>query len=465
MQKPKKSNKIVPYRRSSFFNSGTVLFILLFVYMAVCAFLYATSTRTTPYEVTKGSLSGNYRFTALALKTEEIITADEAGTVTYYARECSEVGSGNNVCSIDQGGRVQDLIKQNLSDEESSSLDEKGLSSLQEKMASFSRSYRSENFQNIYNFKSEMESMIMELTTEEVLKNADDASNISSILNLCTAPKEGILVLSKDGYEGKTPETVTVEDFDQKNYTKESFRMNSMVKSGDPIYKLLTDETWEMVIQLDKKTATQLADNSAVKFRFQKDGTVFYADFSILQSEGTYFGVLKLDHSLIRFASDRFIEIELLLNQKTGLKIPESAVAKKQFFKIPKEYCSYDENSPGEVRLIRESYASDGSAVQKTIHATLYDQTDDAYLVDMSLFKEGDCVIMPDSTKRFLVSDVETLEGVYNINKGYAVFREITVIDENEEYCIVEEGSVYGLAQYDHIALDASTVNDEDIVF
>ena len=42
-------------------------------------------------------------------------------------------------------------------------------------------------------------------------------------------------------------------DFDQKNYTKESFRMNSMVKSGDPIYKLLTDETWEMVIQLDKK--------------------------------------------------------------------------------------------------------------------------------------------------------------------------------------------------------------------
>ena len=465
MQKTKKSNKIVPYRRSSFFNIGTVLFILLFVYMAVCAFFYATSTRTTPYEVAKGSLSGNYRFTALALKTEEIITADEAGTVTYYAREGSEVGSGNNVCSIDQGGRVQDLIKQNLSDEESSSLDEKGLSSLREKMASFSRSYRSENFQNVYNFKSEMESMIMELTTEEVLKNADDASNISSILNLCTAPKEGILVLSKDGYEGKTPETVTVEDFDQKNYTKESFRMNSMVKSGDPIYKLLTDETWEMVIQLDKKTATQLADNSAVKFRFQKDGTVFYADFSILQSEGTYFGVLKLDHSLIRFASDRFIEIELLLNQKTGLKIPESAVAKKQFFKIPKEYCSYDENSPGEVRLIRESYASDGSAVQKTIHATLYDQTDDAYLVDMSLFKEGDCVIMPDSTKRFLVSDVETLEGVYNINKGYAVFREITVIDENEEYCIVEEGSVYGLAQYDHIALDASTVNDEDIVF
>ena len=186
------------------------------------------------------------------------------------------------------------MIKQNLSDEESSSLDEKGLSSLQEKMASFSRSYRSENFQNVYNFKSEMESMIMELTTEEVLKNADDASNISSILNLCTAPKEGILVLSKDGYEGKTPETVTVEDFDQKNYTKESFRMNSMVKSGDPIYKLLTDETWEMVIQLDKKTATQLADNSASKIPLSERRNCFLCRFFDLTVGGDIFWRVKV---------------------------------------------------------------------------------------------------------------------------------------------------------------------------
>ena len=51
-----------------------------------------------------------------------------------------------------------------------------------------------------------------------------------------------------------------------------------------------------------------------------------------------------------------------------------------------------------------------------------------------------------------------------SINKGYAVFREVTVIAENEEYCIVADDDTFGLAQYDHIALDADTVSDDQLL-
>ena len=71
---------------------------------------------------------------------------------------------------------------------------------------------------------------------------------------------------------------------------------------------------------------------------------------------------------------------------------------------------------------------------------------------------------MADEKPIYTISDSETREGVYNINKGYAVFREITILDKNEEYCIIEEGATFGLSEYDHIALDASTVNDQDII-
>lgn len=57
------------------------------------------------------------------------------------------------------------------------------------------------------------------------------------------------------------------------------------------------------------------------------------------------------------------------------------------------------------------------------------------------------------------------MHGVYNINKGYAVFREVTVIDENEEYCIVESNNTYSLAAYDYIVLDASEVTEDQIVY
>ena len=83
---------------------------------------------------------------------------------------------------------------------------------------------------------------------------------------------------------------------------------------------------------------------------------------------------------------------------------------------------------------------------------------------DGTKINEGDVIRKQNSQKTYTIGETETINGVYNINKGYAIFREITIIDENEEYCIVEAGSTFGLAQYDHIALNADTVNDEDIV-
>ena len=51
------------------------------------------------------------------------------------------------------------------------------------------------------------------------------------------------------------------------------------------------------------------------------------------------------------------------------------------------------------------------------------------------------------------------------INKGYAVFKQIQILCESEEYYIVETGNDYGLANYDHIALVGKDVQENDIVF
>ena len=50
------------------------------------------------------------------------------------------------------------------------------------------------------------------------------------------------------------------------------------------------------------------------------------------------------------------------------------------------------------------------------------------------------------------------------INKGYAVFRKIQIIDQNAEYSIIKKQTQYGISQYDYIVENASTVSEEDIV-
>ncbi len=54
---------------------------------------------------------------------------------------------------------------------------------------------------------------------------------------------------------------------------------------------------------------------------------------------------------------------------------------------------------------------------------------------------------------------------MYNINKGYAVFKQVNILCESDDYYIVESGSDYGLSNYDHIALDGSDVDENDVVF
>ena len=44
---------------------------------------------------------------------------------------------------------------------------------------------------------------------------------------------------------------------------------------------------------------------------------------------------------------------------------------------------------------------------------------------------------------------------VYNINKGYAVFKRIEKLSGNGEYFTIAKGTDYGLSVYDHIVLDA----------
>ena len=60
---------------------------------------------------------------------------------------------------------------------------------------------------------------------------------------------------------------------------------------------------------------------------------------------------------------------------------------------------------------------------------------------------------------------VGRLKGVYNVNKGYAVFRRIEPLQEGDEYVIIKKGTSQGVSIYDHIALNASTVVEDAVIY
>jgi hypothetical protein len=424
--------------------------------MLIYAFMYITDTKIMSYEVQKGSITGNYRYHALALRTEEIVSASQSGSVRYYEREGNKASAGSIVCSINETGS-QDPVS--ISDFSLNSADAKRLREL---LSNFTIDYSGAFFQKTYDLKSSVESRIAETLDE-------DYTGYVSVRNQCSAPDSGFVIYSIDGYENLEESDITADMFTESNYSSTNLRNQKTVTAGQPLFKVVTEESWALYFPVDDKLMTELADSSTIRFRFLKDNETFSAPFSVIVNNGEIYGKITLDNSLVRYVTERYQEIELLMNKKSGLKIPSSAIVERVFYRIPEEYAIINQDTDKEIALKIQHFADDGSSTVKYVTANVYDydEEDGVYLVDRQLLNEGDVILLEDSVKQMLLQekDLETLHGVYNINKGYAVFREITVIDENEEYCIVESNNIYGLAAYDYIVLNAADVTEDQIVY
>ena len=454
MSKRTEKNKITKYRRRPFFNIGTLLFGTIFIYMIISLFMYLTEKHVTAYEVIKGTITGNYRYHALALRTETIVNATQSGSVRYFEREGSRASAGSAVCAVNEAGTDVTSAADDFK------IDAENAGRIQDIISNFTINYSGSAFQNAYDLKANVDGRIAEAIEE----NSSDYVNIQ---NQCFAPESGFVLYSIDGLETVTEDQLTQDMFTQSGYDPTNLRSRKSVKAGDPLFKLVTKEDWAVYFPISQKLLTELADTQKIRFRFLRDNETFVAPFSVIQNGNDAFGKISLSSSLVRYVDDRFLEIELILNKKEGLKIPSSAIVERTFYQIPEEYVIKNEDTDQEIVLKAERFAEDGSSTVKYITANVYQYTDGYYLIDQNVLSEGDYVQREDSAKRMQIQkkDIVTMHGVYNINKGYAVFREVTVIDENEEYCIVESNNTYSLAAYDYIVLDASEVTEDQIVY
>ena len=279
-----------------------------------------------------------------------------------------------------------------------------------------------------------------------------------------TTTEDGVICYSMDGYENYDYTKITADSLDSKAYIKTDLKTTDPVNTGDPVYKIVDSEDWSLIIPLSAKQIVQLNVKSSVRVKFLKDGSTQVGKLTILTSgDGSYYGKIDFSNGMLRYIDERFIDVELVTNSNIGLKIPVSSVTSKSFYTIPEEYelSGGDSNNAGFLRLIIDK---DGNETTEFVEATLYEHKDGKYYVDTSEFSKDDIIVRDGvSGDRFIIGVSDSLEGVYCMNKGYAVFRKINILDKNEEYCIAEKGTGFGISQFDYIVLDASKVKDQQI--
>ena len=320
------------------------------------------------------------------------------------------------------------------------------------------------SFSDTYTLKSSVESALGNAANSSKLSQLDEllANGVPEGMTVYQTEKDGIVLYTTDSYEGMNVDTFTKNSFDKSKYEVYANAGNQKVQKDRPAYKLITDEEWKLVIPLSKDTTKELVDTTSIRVRFKKDNQIVRGNFSIIQRGGTSYGIIVFNSAMIRYASERFLDVDLILQDESGLKIPKNGVTDKEFYVVPDEYLTTggDSDATGVYRK-----KAGGSTTTEFLAADVYYKEDETSYLDPDDFEEGDTLIMPDSSDTFKLSKKKKLKGVYNINKGYAVFKLINILVESDEYYIVEEGNSYGLSNYDHIALDGKNLDEDDIVF
>ena len=449
----KQSSNIKVYQKKKHLNIGIIIFGVIFIYLVVTVLMYLTEKHISVYEVREGSILKDNSYTGL----ETVIRSEDNGYVNYFVSAGSKVGAKTQIYSLSdhklqfesKSGKSQKLtsVEQN---------------NIRQKTQTFCENYSDESFGDVYTLKSNISSVLdgkSNQNRQTQLAALTDADTDG--LHVFSADSDGIICYYVDGFEKTTADDVTPDMLSKEGYRKKEQKNNTRIKSGTPVYKLIKDDDWTLVIPLTKECAKELKDSSSVHVRFPKDNETMTAAFSMKKVKGSYLGYLAFDSSMVRYAQNRFVDVELILEDQSGLKIPKSAITKKDFYVIPEDYLTQGGNSNSTGVLIDTGKEN---AEFQAVDIYYRDTQTGSVYVNPDDFEKNTTLKKAGSSDTYQLSETKQLKGVYNINRGYAVFRQVQILCESDDYYIVQSGNDYGLSNYDHIALTGKDVHEGDVI-
>ena len=466
MADKRQNGRVVKYRKRRNVNIGVLIFACIFIYFLIYTVMFVTRDKISVYEVVYGKTaeSANKYYEGLIIRDETVYTSPNAGYLNCFVREGEKVAVGSSVYTIDENGKISELIAETL--EEEGALTSENYADIKNMISDFSLSYSDTNFDAVYNFKVDIDAALLEYVNMNAINEiiGSMSSENLSLFNMVKAAKSGIVSYYIDGYEGRDINSLTVGDFSKENYSKVSHKSNDLVAEGTPIYKTINSEHWDILIPLSDEDVIKYLEDDVIKIRFKENGITAVGGFKIIYIGGHAYGQISLDQYMVRFVSERFVDIQIVEKQIEGLKIPKTSLVNMDFYTIPERFATYGGNTK-DTGFLLEKYDDKGNVSVEYINPEIYEYKDGMYYVSTDAFNAGDNLVLEDNSEKYTISAKATLTGVYNINNGYCVFREVNILAESTDYYIIESGTAYGLLVYDHIVLDSNTVKENQVVY
>lgn len=458
-------------------NIGTIIFIIIFIYLMIRILMSLQKESLSIYEVQNSYIDTNINTTALIVRQEELVNAESSGYVSYYVRDGEKIGKNKTIYTIDETGSIYEKLKD--ADDGTLAMSEDGLTEVRTRISNFENYFNYSEFSDVYNFRYDIENAVLELTNEALIEKLtsldQEATDVSTYKKVVTN-EAGIVTYYKDGFEDFDLEKFKASEINKSNYKKQTLKSSEIINAGDPVYKLVTSENWYLVAPLTAEDAEYFKAKDKELENTEKRNTVrinihnssknITCEYELTKKDSKDFIVLYLNQQMVNYINDRYIDVVILREQNTGLKIPNTSITQKEVYKIPIEYLSKGSNSMEKIFFNVKQLDDKGEVTIKQVAPAIY-KTDKKYCyVNPDDFEKGTVIMNAETDDTLALSKAETskIEGVYCVNQGTAAFRYIEIRYQDDEYTIVNAEVPYSISWYDRIVLNQSFVKENQII-
>ncbi len=443
---------------------GIIVFLFILFYIVSYVYTFLTKTEIPLYEVQPGEIYVTSQCDGIILREEELVYTEIAGYLNYYFGEGSRVSKNSTVYSIDSNRDMYDLLSGSTTEIKLSGSDLADLKLLlQEKLITSGDelSVAAKKTAITTGYQRLIDTMLMEELNQIVT-----STGIISNFHVVTTEKSGIISYMVDEFTDYTIQDVSAASFENKEVAG-SLYSTDLIAANSPVYKMITGDNWSIVVLINDTLYGQLLGKETATFYLNNNLKVT-APVNCYRKDNYCFAEIRMNKYLSNYTSERFLDVKFELEYMDGLKIPETSITFKDYYRIPEEYLVLGGNENEQTRgLLVEEFNSETGTTQYTFQPVeIFYEADGFYYVDGNSFPKETYISMPDMSSRvMLYTFINKLEGVFNINKGFTVFKRIERLKTENNYVLIKKNSKSGLAAYDHIVLDASKAIEDKVIY
>lgn len=463
-----KDRNVIKFRTRKEVNIGLVVAFGVLILLVINIYRYFTTPHLSLYEVQAGSSGSEVSAVAMILRPETVYRTEHAGYLNYYYREGARVTKNAKIYSVNDSSELQDILNLN---EDNSVLTVNDLNRLKGDVRNFCSDYSDAAFSECYSLREEFLSDYLRYRDVSMLDTLASQETAQNAFLTVRSTESGVVSYFSDLYDGYTKEMITGEEFLVEKRTVPEYSKQTGISAIDSFaYKLIPEESWQLVIQVSEDSMDRLRKSGeGVSFRISGDSELYEKPYEELRIGDASYLVVNMERYGSDYLSERFLDVTLFLEAREGLKIPETAILTKDVYQIPERFVMPGGGEEDTVGVSMERYDSESGEVKPDfVKITPLFYEDGYYYVAEEDMDSGQYInsagLTSEPERAMLYSFLTNMEGVYNMNKGYAAFRRIERITDVEDYVLVRAGLAGGVSLYDHIVLEVSAVTKDIIL-